>query len=126
MTTPEESVWLKLLQDSTNRLGTSESLVVLIGDTETNKRTLLQYLCENGHEKQRSFPNDEGLQDLLEFINYDHFDIDSNSLEAQTARVNIWTVDQRMIQRLPEILKVKSNEDTKVKENILFNFSFLI
>jgi hypothetical protein len=116
-----QSLWLKLLKQSTVRPLPTDSTVILLGDMETNKRTLLSYLCfDKLQGNQQNTPklqtdDDEYLLSLLENVNYDYFDIDNNSLESCNTRVNIWSVDQRMFpSHLLEIIKVRGFENQKV------------
>mmetsp|Transcript_6608 Transcript_6608/g.7203 ORF Transcript_6608/g.7203 Transcript_6608/m.7203 type:complete len:553 (+) Transcript_6608:120-1778(+) len=128
----EESLWLKLLKESTNRSSSSDALIILLGDLATNKRSLISYLCGVGQKTQtHSFLNtpitsDESLLQLLENVTYDYFDIDEAVFEASSStstsssssiRVNIWTVDHRMFPSLSNLLHIKASI---VDQRVLF------
>lgn len=102
----EESLWTDLLKQSTNRGTSNEAFVVLVGDIETNKRTILSYLCGSTTGANQTY--DEIFFSLVENINYDYFEIEDPAAEL-SIKVNVWSLDQRLFQSFPDIVKIRSS-----------------
>jgi hypothetical protein len=102
----EESLWLSLIKQSQNRGSSDEALLILLGDLESSKRSLIGYLCGSTNAAHNQ---DENFLNLIENLSYDYFEIDDPTTEL-SLKVNIWSIDQRLFPKMFDLVKIKGHD----------------
>lgn len=99
----QESLWLKLLRQSSTRATTAETTCVVIGDANAGKRSLLAQLGLNGRTPASETQTEAPIPSLIEMANYDFLDVEHEAL-ASSSKVHLWSFDDRLFSHSLELL----------------------
>lgn len=100
-----ESLWLKLLTQSSTRTITPESTCIVLGDNGSGKRSLVSSLCKSD--------TSEHSLSWLEIATYNFFEVDDPAFQSPT-KINLWAIDERLIKYTSDLLMGKDLQNIRV------------
>lgn len=100
VTATEDSLWLRLLRESSSRTAAPEATCLVVGDDIADKKTLLSALAPPAF----NLDTFHSPLEKIELITNLYFEIDDNGLEAP-AKINMWGFDSKVFPHAVELVK---------------------